>query len=457
MHRRLIVIFVLLSLALPLWPTAAFAQSGITATGDQATIQFPESITFSVDLKSESEINRVVLEYGVQQLTCGTVVGKAFPKLTPGKSLAVKWTWEMKQSGSLPPGATIWWRWHAASSDGKELVTDRQTITWLDSSHRWQKLGGQQATLHWYTGSQAFAAELRDSADKALTNLAETTGLQADGSIDLYIYANSNDLREAILYEPGWVGGVAFSPHNIVIIGIPTNQLEWGKQTIAHELTHVLVGRYTFSCLGDEPTWLNEGLAMHGQGGPDLEAERQFKAAVTDDKLMSVRALSGGFAEARDKADLSYSQSHSLVSFLIKEYGQDKMLQLLRALRDGTPIDEAMKSLYGFDSDGFEDAWRAKIGAKPRSAIGRTAATPTPTLVPTIVPVAGVVTPSPIPTQTSTPLPATATPISTPSPTALATPTSQPAASIPIVTLILGAVVLIVVVVTVIVILRARK
>jgi hypothetical protein len=329
----------------------------------------------------------------------------------------------MKQSGSLPPGATIWWRWRVTTTDGKELVTDQQTITWLDSSHRWQKLAGKQTTLHWYTGSQTFAAELSDSADKALANLAQTTGLQADGSIDLYIYASSNDLREAILYEPGWVGGAAFAPNNIVIVGIATNQTEWGKQIIAHELTHVLVGRYTFSCLGDEPTWLDEGLAMHGQGGPDPESERNFKTALTDDKLMSVRSLSGGFAEARDKADLSYSQSYSLVSFLIKEYGQDKMLELLRALRDGTPIDEAMKSVYGFDSDGFEDAWRAKIGAKPRSTAGRAAASPTPTLVPTIVPVAGVVTPSPIPTQTPTPLPATATPVSTP------TPTAQPVAS----------------------------
>jgi hypothetical protein len=422
MRHWLIVIGIwlgLLSLALPITTTA---QSAINATNNMATSKFPDWVTFSVDLKSGAEINRVVLEYGVQQLTCGTVVAKAFPKFTPSRNVAARWTWEMQQSGSEPPGSTLWWRWRVTNADGQELLTDRQTLTWLDDWRPWQTQTGPQVNLYWYGGSKSFAAELQDSAVKSLASLAHSTGLQSDSPIDLYIYANADDLHAAILYEPGWTGGMAFPENNSVIIAISTNQMEWGKRSIAHELTHVLVGRFAFSCLGDTPTWLREGLAMHGEGGPDPASLRLFKAALASDKLLSVRALTGGFAEASDKADLSYSQSYSLVSFLIGRYGQDKVLALLRALRDGTAIDDAMQATYGFDVEGLEDAWRAEVGAKPRAAAGRLSATPTPTLVPTFVPIAGVVVPTSTPTQAPPTVQATAVPVGTGTPVAQATP-----------------------------------
>ena len=31
---------------------------------------------------------------------------------------------------------------------------------------------------------------------------------------------NAQDMRDAVLYEPGWTGGLAYPDHNIVIIGI---------------------------------------------------------------------------------------------------------------------------------------------------------------------------------------------------------------------------------------------
>ena len=387
--RRLRVWFIafgLLALLAP--PIPANAQGSIVARGSQATIEFPNRITFSVDLQSEADINSVVLEYGVDQLTCGKVIAKAFPDFTPGKTVHAEWAWEMKQSGSQPPGSKIWWHWQVTDAAGHELLTDQQTITWLDDTHHWQTVTGGLLNLHWYAGGNSFATELHDSAIRSLSDLEQSTGVKPDAPIDLYIYASSQDMRDAVLYEPGWTGGLAYPDHDIVIIGISADQLDWGKRTEAHELTHVLVGHLTFTCLGEVPTWLNEGLAVYGEGGPDDTALKQFDAAVKDNKLLSVRSISGAFSEDPAKADLSYSESYSLVKFLVAQYGQDKMLSLLRSLRDGATVDQALQSIYGFNIEGFEDAWRAAIGAQPRSG-GNTTPTPTstPTMIPTFVPI----------------------------------------------------------------------
>ncbi len=392
MQRRLWVVLppILLLLLLVAPPAAAGPRAVVRTSRDAAIIEFPERVTFSARLLSDIEIKNVVLEYGVEQLTCGQVVARAFPEFEPFTQVPVEWTWEMRQSGSLPPGARIWWRWHTIDAAGQEAWTERQEVTWLDDVHDWQTVSGGGIHLHWYEGGAEFGRELHASAVQSLADLAESTGLHSDSPIDLYIYGSGDDLQAAVLYEPGWTGGLAYAEHGIVIIGIAPTDIDWGKETIAHELTHVLAGRLTFTCLGEVPTWLQEGLAVYGEGGLDEVSQQLFDRAVAENKLLSVRALSGGFSEDPAKADISYSESYSLVRFLIERYGTERILALLDALRRGATVEKAMQSVYGLTLEQFEDDWRAAIGAQPRPrGSGPPTLTPTPTMVPTYVPVAG--------------------------------------------------------------------
>lgn len=403
-NRILILFTFILNFSLlAVQPASASPQADVT--DNQAVISFPISITFSTKINSSTNITSVVLEYGTDQLTCGEVIAKAFPLFTPGKSINVEWTWEMRQSGSLPPGATIWWHWRYTDENGNETVSDQQTITWLDSEHKWKTITADKLNLHWYSGEQSFADDLLNAAKKGLNFNETRSGITADTPIDLYIYANTNDLKDAVLYEPSWTGGQAFSDHDIVIIGIAQSDLDWGRDAIVHELTHVLVGHLTFSCLGGVPTWLNEGLAVYSEGDLDPSSQRQLDNAIRDDTLLTVRSLSAGFSEVASKAFLSYSQSYSIVNFLIETYGQNKMTELLTYLRDGSTIDDALLTTYGFDVEGLDNAWRKSIGASQRPASALATAQPTPTYVPTIVPISGaplanqINTPTPIPTS----------------------------------------------------------
>jgi hypothetical protein len=385
-------------------PKGISAAPGTNVTDDRPTLNFPDSITFRATIESSAPITSVILEYGTDQLTCGSVVAKAFPQFTPGNIVVAEWTWEMRQSGSLPPGAALWWRWRYTGESGVESVSEKKTVTWLDATHDWQTVSSGMVNIHWYAGDQVFAEDLLNAAETGLARLQNDAGLQPDQPIHLYIYANTDDMKDAILYEPSWTGGMAYADHDIVIIGISQRELEWGRTTIAHELTHVLVGHLTFSCLGDVPTWLNEGLAVYGEGELDSTSQAQLNEAIRSDQLLSVRSLSGGFSEVPSRAYLSYSQSYSIVKYLIETYGQDRMNSLLIALRDGSTVDDALIQVYGFDIDGLENAWREAIGAAPQTASAQPTTQPTPTFVPTYVPFAGapvIVTPTPYVIPTS--------------------------------------------------------
>jgi hypothetical protein len=406
---RLIIIpvlgLLLCTLAIPVQ-----AQAGIQLVSDTATLSFPNTATFKAEFKSGANISSVVLEYGIDQLTCGTVIAKAFPQFTAAGDVQVTWSWDMRQSGSIPPGATLWWHWLVQDANGAQFTSPTQTLTWLDSTHPWQAISGGNITLHYYDGGQSFGQSLHDAAAQALARLSKDVGISSDKPVDIYIYANTSDLQASILYEPSWVGGQAFPETNIVIIGVSTDQLDWGKSTEAHELTHVLVGHLTFSCLGFIPTWLNEGLAMYGEGGPAAAEVNQFDQAKTANQLLALSSLAGAFSDEANRANLSYTEAYSVVNYLIQTYGRDKMTALLISLRNGNTIDQALQSAYGFDTNGLEDVWRASIGAAPR--VGTSNPTPvfTPTQVPTFVPIGA----APIAPAVATPRPTQAQPSVTP-------------------------------------------
>jgi hypothetical protein len=203
-----------------------------------------------------------------------------------------------------------------------------------------------------------------------------------------------------ILFEPGWTGALAFPSSRIVIIGANERNLDWGLDTIAHELAHVIVGNAVSHCYSVLPRWLDEGLAVYAEGELDPRYQRILETAISEDELFSIRSLNDSFTEHADRAYLSYAESFSIVSYLIETYGRESMLDFLDAFQSGYRYDSALFQVYGFDADGLEAEWRAEVGASELSSLDGEI-DPTPTVFPTIHPYAG----PPLPV-TATPLPA---------------------------------------------------
>jgi hypothetical protein len=427
-------VYILLLILLGSLVTPAHAQSNIQVISDSASLAFPDSIDFRAEFKSSASITSAVLEYGVDQLTCGTVEAKAFPDITPASDVKVEWTWEMRQSTSLAPGASVWWRWQVIDSSGAQFISPTKTILWLDAIHPWQVITGGNINLHYYNGGESFGQQLHEAAAQALVRLSQDIGVRTDSPVDIYIYADYNDLKDAILYEPSWAGGEAFPQNNIVIIGISPDRLESGMSDEAHELAHVLVGHLTFTCLGFIPQWLSEGLAVYGAGGPHADEQALFEQAKAADDLPSLRSLIGNFSEESSRAKVSYGEAYSVINFMINTYKGNKMMALLLDLRDGQTSDDALQAVYGFDTDGLEAAWRLSIGVNPPVGSSKATPVPTPTQVPTFVPVGAAPVAAVVSTPHPTPGEASATPASA-TQAEIPTGTAVPSAKQPGVTL----------------------
>jgi hypothetical protein len=386
-HAGKILLFSILAALFALAPATVRAApiAGVTVGQNQVGLDFPNTATFQISVTGSSAIERIVLEYGVDVLSCGEVVAKAFPEFTPATAVTTDWTWDMRQSGSEPPGARIWWQWRITDTGGNETLTERKEIVWLDSKYAWQSLSKESITLHWYEGGQSFGFDMLDSAVASLARIDQLIEMVPDKKIDLYIYGNYDDLQESILYEPGWTGGMSYGKYNVIILGIPSGEEDWGKGAIAHELMHTVVERNTFSCLVNIPAWLHEGLAMASEGGLGAVGLYELQTAIDDDSIFPLRSLGGGFPEDPDQAALAYDQSFSVVDYLLQQGEPSQMKALLQKLRDGSTTDSALQEVYGFTVNGLEIAWRKSVGAQPLAA-EELLPTSSPTFVPTLHP-----------------------------------------------------------------------
>ncbi|TET17688.1 MAG: peptidase MA domain-containing protein [Dehalococcoidia bacterium] len=339
-------------------PSLVQAQGELTILDSSVQAEFPYKLNFSLSAESDVNITDIRLHYRVDQMSFAQVTSEVYIEFMPATIVDANWTWDMRKIGGLPPGSSVDYWWTVEDAKGDRVETAPVQVKFDDNRYFWQSLTEGKVTMCWYKGDGSFAQELMVATHQALARLAEDTGAELEKPVKMYIYANAQDLQGAMIYPQEWTGGVTFTRYGIIAIGIAPGNLDWGKRAIAHELTHLVIHQMTFNPYNDLPTWLDEGLAMHTEGmlGPEFTA--YLNGAIAENSLISVQSLSSPFSAYAEESVLSYAQSYSLVDFLITNYGQGKMLELLNIFRGGSSYDGALERVYGFDMDGLDALWR---------------------------------------------------------------------------------------------------
>jgi hypothetical protein len=406
----------ILMVGIGIWLSAAAAKTTapITILQADAAVTYPTGIVFSIEARSDAVIRTAELEYGLVGRDCSPDILVAVPdKFSPDAQIQASWTFSSAQEGNLPPGMKIWWDWHLVDANGNEIRTDKQWITWIDSIHPWTATTSDNIILHWYNAPAAYARQLMQSAEHARTLLIQDVGAWPAADINIYIYDSNQAMKDALVNEPDWIGGMSFwENQRTIVIGVGPGDAAYGLTTIAHELAHVAVDSIMGGCYASIPLWLNEGIAVYSEGPPDPEYAKLISQAVYYDELFSLRSISEQYQEVDGDPSLTYAESLSVVQFLVKQYGHEKIQNLLQALGAGYTYDSALESALGLDMDGLENAWRQSIGADPLPQ--KTAsASPTPwtekNLPPfSSTPVYSTLTPTEILPPAATPVPSAA-------------------------------------------------
>jgi hypothetical protein len=450
MKIRTVITLLLLGfmLALALYPSPQIAaQSAIDVTRNEVKFDLPKNAVFSIAASSPSEIQKVTLILGDSSHSCNESTASRPLDFEPATSVGLNWTKDFLETGPLLPGQSLSWQWKIEAAGGEILVTEPQTVTVQDRRFNWKSVTLQPVTVHWSQGDQAFGQSLVQLAVSSLTRLQKDTATTYEGPIHMTVYPTIEAMRSVLISSEQWVGGVAYPNLGLIITSITPGETMWASEVVPHEISHLVIQSLVFNCVGATlPTWLSEGLAERALGRISNSENKELIAALEDELLPPLGALEGTFSAYGDEAGLSYTQSYSVVSFMIAEYGPEKIGKLLAGIKSGQTIDQALQSVYHLDTNGLDAAWRASLGFTfptplPASNLPAVTSTTIPTLAlwtsavqltatSTFAPTSTLASTS-TPAPSATPQPATDTslPPTLAAPAASPVPTKKPAGS----------------------------
>ncbi|MBI3741683.1 MAG: hypothetical protein HY257_08010 [Chloroflexi bacterium] len=356
------------------------AEGAIQITANKFTNQFPTRLLFELVAKSNAIISKIAL---TTQVDGQTANARFDPPFNPDAQVTVSYEWFISRN-YVPPGVTGQYWWTIQDDAGNLAVTPKQNFRVEDAAIDWKKLSNGKLTLAWYNGADNFGKALFDRSVQAMNYLQQDTGVTVDQPVQIWIYGNRTDFFRAL--GPGareWTGGRAHPEYGIILINIETTALEWGKVATAHELAHIIIREKIRGPLGalSMPQWMDEGLAVYYETFPnklDNQFSAPLKRALDSDKLLSLRSISGNFPFSAAEANLAYAEGFSVVDFIYRIYGRDKMTRVLQLLQIGGDYDDIFRAVFGFDTDGLENVWRVDIGAKPRALATRVGIIPAP-------------------------------------------------------------------------------
>ncbi len=372
--RRLLATVVLGAMALgaALAPATALAADGISFSAPTATPTYGQGIDFSVTVDLRVPVDRAELLLRFPDTPGPLVVGVPAPTGT-GK-VVLHYSFSVADQGHLLPNTTIESSWRLRATGGDTTVTSQPvTVTYADDSYDWKTIAGQIMKVHWVEGDQAFGERALAIGEAGIEKAEQLFGVTETEPIDFFVYPDQQRFYDAL--GPGTrenVGGQANADIRTLFALITPAEIDdaWVGVVIPHELTHLVFNTAVKNPYHFPPRWLNEGLAVYLSEGYKDSDRRAVLVAAQADRLMPLAGLTGQFPTTQAGFFLAYSESVSAVEFMVRTYGQDAVVSLVKSYAEGRTDDEAFTAALGIDTTAFDAAWFKDVNGTIPDRVG---------------------------------------------------------------------------------------
>ena len=359
---RFLIILMLVMIAAPTGLVRPVgAQQDVEFTTIEATANFPETIRFELEARTDLDVEAVQVFWRTAESSVTTMADADF---TAGGTLQATHIVDMGVR-YLPPGLDLVYYWNITASDGTVYRSPEETLFYMDTRFDWDTVEAGLVNVWWYQGSEEYAAEIAHSANRTLLMLKTEFGLQTTEPIRILAYASGSDFSGALAANSAdWIGGVAHSSLSLILGHIaPGGRAdEETSRMIPHEVAHVVVAHSSENPYNSPPPWLDEGLATFIQEVDDPRLEPVLDRAVREGRLIPVGALRSSFPANPDQALLSYAESQSILTYLVETYGKDTVGDLVSVYQQGVDHDGAPERVIGISVDELDAAWKAWLG-----------------------------------------------------------------------------------------------
>lgn len=233
-----------------------------------------------------------------------------------------------------------------------------------DDPFNWQTLESGALKVHWYQGDANFGQAALETSQAGLESIAKLVPPNLEPPIEIFIYANADDLRGALVSgNENWVAGHADPALGVVRVAIEpgAEQKITMEQRIPHELMHIMLYRSIGPGYQNVPAWLREGMATLAEIYPNADYDRVLADAVKNNDLIPLKDLCVSFPAEAGQAFLAYAESRSFTNYLHDTYGSTGLQNLLRSYADGVDCERGTERAFGVSLTNLESDWRSSV------------------------------------------------------------------------------------------------
>jgi hypothetical protein len=271
-----------------------------------------------------------------------------------------------------PPNTRFEYQFRAHGTDGAVTLGPLARAVVEDDRFEWQTLEQDLMRVHWYTGDEAFAAEVAREANEAVDRASELLGVTMTDPVDFFVYDNQQALVEAVSPNRENIAG-QFNPAIQTLFGVvPADGSggDYSYEVVRHELTHWVFEEATANPYHAPPRWLDEGVAVYLSAGYTTYWKAPVDIAVQNGTLIPIQGLAGLFPSTADGFYLGYGESVAAVDFFVRTYGEPRLWELVNSYAEGLSDDEAFTRATGGDVEAFNEAWFASLNVVPPGPAG---------------------------------------------------------------------------------------
>ena len=350
--------FVVMVLSLLFNAQQARAQAGVELEDVKADVEFGQQITFTATIRASTPIQSASILISDESQGLSRI-----EPLTVQADGRTEFRMDTKQT-ILSPFTNVTWSYQFTLSDGSTVQSDSFSVRYEDDRFNWKSLESGTLRVSWYGGDENFGQAALNAVQSGLQSTSRLMALDLASPIDVYIYANTDDLR-GTLFSGGeqWVAGHANPALGVVMVVVEpgADQSITMEQRIPHELMHVMMYRSVGVGYNNIPAWLREGTATLAEVFPNADYDRVLANAAAGNRLIPLKDLCASFPADAGTAFLAYAEARSFTNYLHDTYGSTGLLNLAATYADGVDCERGTERAFTVSLSNLEMQWRSSV------------------------------------------------------------------------------------------------
>ncbi|MBI4063810.1 MAG: PD40 domain-containing protein [Elusimicrobia bacterium] len=224
--------------------------------------------------------------------------------------------------------------------------------------------------IHYYDDNPLLLEETARILESAYQDVTADLDAKPNQKLPFFLYTNHNEFEQTRIVDIGeGTGGVteAFKDRFLIF---NNGSLAWLRHVIYHEFTHEVqfavlnAGFWKSARLLKSilyPLWLMEGLAEYEAGEIDHATDLMYARDAATSRVspaFKLRDLHNFNHLKPNQITKAYKQGGIMMEFIAREYGKEKLGQILKSYRDRFDPGSVFMDVLGTDDDRFDRNFR---------------------------------------------------------------------------------------------------